>query len=50
MKVRDENLADSKARRVPHHLSLGTLAAVEQEDISLSLYGDGADVAADRRA
>jgi hypothetical protein len=49
MRMGHEDRLDSKAALVAHHLALGPFPAIKQEEISLSLDCNAADVAPDRR-
>ena len=50
VKVGDEQLAEGKSDPVPHHLALGALPAIEEEDFTLAMEGLGGDVPVYRRA
>ena len=45
--VGEEDVVEGEPGAVPHHLALGTLAAVEHEELALALNDEGADVASD---
>ena len=48
VKMSHEYVPDSETRAVTHHLALRSLAAIEEEGVSLPLKGDRSDVAAHR--
>ena len=50
MKMSHENVLDSEARAVTHHLALRSLATIEKEGVPLPLKGDRTHVAAHRRS
>src|SRR5947209_884734 len=47
VEMREENLGQSKAHPVAHHLALGALAALEQKSLALAHQGHRRDIALD---
>ena len=49
VEVGDEHVLDREARGVAHHLALGSLAAIEQQQLALALHHQRRNVAIHRR-
>jgi hypothetical protein len=48
VKVREEDVLETERDTVAHHLTLSTLAAIEEQSLAFADDGDGRDVALDR--